>query len=81
MYARGMGQGDDFFANLTAKIGEKMLPLVKDAVAKASTSAEPMIRRVIKEDVVPKVGLYIVIGLAGLAAVSAAIGSYMATRR
>jgi hypothetical protein len=63
------------------KITAALLPKMKEIVASASEAAEPTIRKVVVEDVLPKFGFAVVLGLATGAAVAAAIGSYFATRR
>jgi hypothetical protein len=61
------------------KITAALLPRMKEIVASASEAAEPTIRKVITEDVLPKFGLATILGLVAGAAVAAAIGSYFAT--
>ena len=62
------------------KITAALLPKMKEIVASASEAAEPTIRKVVTEDVLPKFGLAVILGLAAGAAVAAAIGSHFATR-
>lgn len=81
---QGLGQADPFAAVVTPvadRIFNALLPRMKEVVAKASEAAEPTIRKVIKEEVLPKFGLAVVLGLVGGAVAAAAIGSYFATRR
>lgn len=54
---------------------------MKTMVANAAEGAEPTIRRVVVEEVLPKFGTVAVIGLAAGAAVAAAIGAWFASRR
>jgi len=63
------------------RIFNALLPKMKEIVAQASQAAEPTIRTVIREEVLPKFGLAAVLGLAAMGAISAAIGSWFATRR
>lgn len=58
-----------------------MLPKLQEIVAKSAEASEPMIRRVVVEDVLPKFGTALVISLVAGAAVAASIGAYFATRR
>lgn len=66
---------------LAEKIYKALEPRVTDIVSRASQAAEPTIRAVVREEILPRVGLVTVIGLAAMGAVAAAIGSYFATRR
>ena len=61
------------------KITAALLPRMKEIVASASEAAEPTIRKVIVEEVLPKFGLATVLGLVAGAVMAAAIGSYFAT--
>jgi hypothetical protein len=75
--------GQDVFASaigpITDRITAALLPKMKEIVARASEAAEPTIRKVIVEEVLPKFGLSVVLGLVAGAAMAAAIGSYFAT--
>ena len=73
-----MGQ-DAITAALMDRISAALLPKMKEIVASASEAAEPTIRKVVVEDVLPKFGLATVLGLIAGAAVAAAIGSHFAT--
>lgn len=78
----GLGQGiDSVVGGIADKIVASLMPRMKEVVAQASEAAEPTIRKVIQEDVLPKFGIAVVLGLAAGAAMAAAIGSYFATRR
>ncbi len=80
----GLAQTDPIAAALgpvTDQITAALLPKMKEIVAKASEAAEPTIRTVIREDVMPTLGLIVVLGLAAGAVAASAIGSYFATRR
>jgi len=70
----GLGQ-------VTDALTEALLPKLKDLVTQAAEGAEPAIKRVVNEEVMPKLGLIAVLGIAAGAAVAAAVGSYYATRR
>lgn len=75
----GIGQ-QDVVATITGRLVDQMLPKLKEIVARASEAAEPTIRTVVREEIVPKVGLSVVLGLAAMGAIAAAIGSYFATK-
>ncbi len=80
----GLGQGDPFAAvvqPVADRIFNALLPRMKDIVARASEAAEPTIRKVIKEEVVPAIGLITILGLVAGAVAASAIGSYFATKR
>lgn len=66
-------------SNITQQIVNAALPTLKEAVAASAEAAEPTIRRVVNEDVMPKVTLGIVVGMIGVAGVSALIGSLFAS--
>lgn len=66
---------------ITDKITAALLPRMSEIVAQASEAAEPTIRRVMVEDVLPKFGLAVVVGLVAGAAIAAAIGAHFASRR
>jgi hypothetical protein len=80
------GMGDDasmvqaIVTPLVAKVTDALMPKMKEIVAEASMAAEPTIRTVIREDVMPKVGMYAVLGLAAAAAVGAFVGALVARR-
>lgn len=78
-----MGQSaiDETVSVLTQRAMNAMMPAIKDAIAKGAEAAEPTIRKVVVQDVLPKFGLAVVLGIAAGAAISAAIGSHFATRR
>jgi hypothetical protein len=73
-HRNGNGLGAD---PLLSPIVDALIPEIKRATMAAAEASEPMIRRVIVNDFVP----YVVLGLVLGAAVSAAIGSWFATRR
>lgn len=81
-YADGMGQSplDSTITAMTQRAVDAMMPAIKDAIAKGASAAEPTIRKVVVQDVLPKFGLAVVLGIAAGAAISAAIGSHFATR-
>lgn len=78
---RRYGVGDATTDALLAPVTAALVPQLKEIVAKSAEASEPMIRRIIVEDVLPKFGLAVIIGLVGGAVASAAIGSWFATRR
>lgn len=79
-----IGMGQDAIAMAIAPIADRitaaLLPRMKEIVASASEAAEPTIRKVMIEDVLPKFGLAVILGLVAGAAVAAAVGSHFATR-
>lgn len=79
----GMGQSsiDTAVSAMTKRAMDAMMPHIKQAIAEGAKAAEPTIRKVVVEDVLPKFGLAVVLGIAAGAAISAAIGSHFATRR
>lgn len=78
---RQYGVGDAVTDALMAPAMNAMLPKLQELVAKSAEASEPMIRRIVVEDVLPKFGTAVVLGLAGGAVLAAAIGSWFATRR
>lgn len=82
-YYPGLGAGgiDSVVSGIADQIVTALMPRMKEVVAQASEAAEPTIRKVINEDVLPKFGFATVLGLAAGAAIAAAVGSYFATRR
>lgn len=84
MYHRnGLGQGgiETVVGGIADQIVTALMPKMKLIVAEASVSAEPAVRKVLREEVLPTFGFATVLGLAALGAVAAAVGSYFATRR
>lgn len=67
-------------APIVNQITAALLPKMKEIVARSAEAAEPTIRKVVVEDVLPKFGLAVVLALVAGAAVAAAVGSYFATR-
>lgn len=59
----------------------RLSPKMTELVSNASSAAEPVVRRVVVEEVLPKFGLAAILGLAAGAAAAGAIGAYFATRR
>jgi len=78
---RQYGVGDAMTDALLAPAMNAMLPQLKELVAKSAEASEPMIRRIVVEDVLPKFGTALVISLVAGAAVAAGIGAWFATRR
>lgn len=75
------GVGDATTDALLAPVMNAILPQLRDIVAKSAEASEPMIRRIVVEDVLPKFGMAVILGIAVGAVASAAIGSWFATRR
>jgi|FLYN01.1.fsa_nt_gi ABC-type iron transport system FetAB permease component len=76
-----MDQYEAILAPIADRLYRELEPKVKDIVSRASQAAEPTIRAVIREEVIPKVALFSVVGMIAMGAVASAIGSYFATRR
>lgn len=78
------GMGADPLAaitgDLTDRVTAALLPKLSEIVARTSQAAEPTIRRVIQEDVLPPLGLFVILGFGLMAVTSAGIGSYYATK-
>lgn len=78
------GMGQDALTAAIMPVADRitaaLLPRMKEIVAKSAEAAEPTIRKVVTEDVLPKFGLATVLGLVAGAVAAAAIGSYFATR-
>lgn len=60
------------------KVFEASLPKLSEIVAQSAVAAEPTIRVVVREEVMPKLTLGLVAGMIGVAGVSALIGSLLA---
>jgi len=71
------GVGDATTDAVTALI----VPQLKKIVSESMTAADPTIRSILREEVLPKFGLAVVLGMVGGAIAAAAIGSWFATRR
>lgn len=71
--------------NIVGQIVDQMLarinPKMTELVGNASKAAEPVIRRVVVEEVLPKFGTATVLGMALGAVAAAFVGSWFATRR
>ena len=76
----GLGQGGALYDSLAKEIVKVIEPSVMSIVKKSAVAAEPTIRTVIREEVMPKVGMYAVLGIVLVGVSAAFIGSYMATR-
>jgi len=74
------GPLEDAVSKTADRIVDALLPRLTPLVEKAALASEPMIRTVLREEVVPQVGTWLVVGMAAVAAVSAAIGVAMAKR-
>lgn len=82
MHESNMGQSpvDSVVASITDTIMTQMMPRIKAAAAEMSSSAYPMIAKVVREDVIPSAAPWLVIGILGLGATAALIGAAMAKR-
>lgn len=87
VHRNGMGQELDPFAPLTdlgkdvaqdiiVYLQPKLMEIVKDA----SKTAEPMVRTVVREEVLPKVGLFTVSGMVMVGITAAFIGIWFSQR-
>lgn len=76
--------GQDAIAAAIAPIADRitaaLMPRMTEIVRNASEAAEPTIRKVVTEDVLPKFGAAILVALVAGAAVAAAIGAHFASR-
>ncbi len=59
---------------------EKASPTITAAAARAASAAEPTMRKVIREEVMPKLLTYGIIGFLAVGALAAIIGAAMARR-
>jgi hypothetical protein len=75
------GVGDETTDALLAPLTAAVLPQLKAIVAQSAEASEPMIRRIVVEDVLPKFGMAVVLGMLVGGIAAAAIGSWFATRR
>lgn len=77
----GLGQ-DSAIAKLVAdQLVPALTPALKDIVAKAAEAAEPTIRTVVREEVMPKAGLYLLLGFAAAGLVGAITASLITRGR
>jgi hypothetical protein len=74
------GPFDDAIAGTTDRIVAALLPKLMPIVKQAAEAAEPTIRTVVREEVIPQAGVWAVAGLAAAAAVGAIVG-YLVSRR
>lgn len=81
IYGVGDATTDALMNSMASSLTAQILPQLKTIVAQSAEAAEPTIRKVVVEDVLPKFGLAVVLGLIGGAIAAAAIGSHYATRR
>lgn len=72
---------DTIVGPIVEQMMAQIMPKMNVLVANASEAAEPVIRRVVVEEVLPKFGGAVVLGLALGAVAAAAIGSHYASRR
>jgi hypothetical protein len=76
----GGAQMGDIASDVAQKIVIAITPQLKELTASAAEAAKPVISQIVREDVVPGVAPYIVIGFIGLGAVAAVIGALMARK-
>ena len=80
MMQQGMGQGA-FSEAVANQLVQVIKPSVMKIVSEAATAAEPTIRTVIREEVMPKIALFSISGIVLVGVLGALVGSYFATRR
>jgi hypothetical protein len=74
------GPFDEAIAGTTDRIVAALLPKLVPIVEKAAQAAEPTIRTVVREEVIPQAGTWLVVGL-GVAAVIGGVVGVMMSRR
>lgn len=72
---------DTIVGPVADKLMAALLPRMQELVSNASKGAEPMIRRVVQEDVLPKFGTATLIGMVAGGVAAAFVGAWFATRR
>ena len=75
-----LGQFEGMATEIANKIVVAFTPQLQELTAKAAEAAQPVISRVVREDVIPGVGPYIIVGMIGLGAIAAVIGAAMARK-
>jgi hypothetical protein len=78
----GMGQSalEATVSNIADRIVDAVLPRLTPIVQQAAEAAEPTIRTVVKEEVVPQMAIYGLGGIALVGLIGAAVGSWFASR-
>lgn len=71
----------DVAGDVAAAIVTAIKPQLAELTAEAAKAADPVITRIIHEEVIPGVAPYIVVGMIGLGAIAATIGVLLARRR
>lgn len=76
--------GDAHMGDLVSDIADKIVvavtPHLTQLTASAAEAAQPVMSRVVREDVIPAAAPYIVLGMIGLGIVAATIGALLARR-
>ncbi len=82
-YSVGVGQGSmsSIVSSLVDPIIRGMTPKLKEIALQAAESSKPAIKEVVRETVMPTVGLALVIGLVAVGVLSAGIATHYSTRR
>lgn len=71
----------DVAGDVAAAIVTAIKPQLAELTAEAAKAADPVITRIIHEEVIPGVAPYIIAGMIGLGAVAALIGASLARGR
>jgi hypothetical protein len=71
---------EDAVSGVSDKIVAALLPKLEPIVANAALAAEPTIKTVMEETVIPQVGTWTVVGLGVAAAIGALVGTWVAKR-
>lgn len=82
-YSVGVGQGSmsSIVSSLVDPIIRGMTPKLKEIALQAAEASKPAIKEVVRETVMPTVGLALVIGLVAVGVLSAGIATHYSTRR
>lgn len=71
---------DDAIGATTDRIVAALLPKLTPIVAESAKAAEPTIRTVVREEVIPQAGTWLVVGLGVAAVIGGVVGVVMSRR-
>lgn len=74
------GPFEDAIGATTDKIVAALLPKLTPIVADAAKAAEPTIRTVVREEVIPQAGTWLIVGLGVAAIIGGVVGVTMSRR-
>ncbi len=82
-YSVGVGQGSmsSIVSSLVDPIIRGMTPKLKEIALHAAESSKPAIKEVIRETVMPTLGLSLLLGMVAVGVLSAGIATHYSTRR